>query len=80
MCPDCEIATADLEYRMFTPKCVYCGARLLRKITGVRQNKEQKSARMTKVLQDWVAYGHSEEQIRRLYKSGPYVEPKGKKK
>ena len=80
MCPDCKEATEHPSHRQYCPKCIYCGARLIKRIGGLLEgDRAMKQARMKAVLNDWVAYGHSEAVIRDLVKKGPLVEPEPKK-
>lgn len=70
-CDDCEIASGGrahpLEWVRFNPACVECGARA---ICFVRRMKtvdfDQRSRRMTAIVEEWVKFGHSEEQLREL--------------
>ena len=70
-CEECDIASNGvvhpLEWRRFDPSCVVCGGRciaFLRCMRGVE--KDRKARRMTQALDDWLAYGHSEQQLREL--------------
>jgi len=77
----CERCTQEREFpgrRWFTPSCVYCGARLIQRIKAMGLPRQEASARMTNALADWVAMGHSEQQIRALVKGPLAVEPKVK--
>ena len=57
---------------MFTPKCIYCGARLIQMIGTLPIAVSAASERRKVALSDWVKYGHSEAEIRRLVK-GPFA-------
>lgn len=68
----CECCTKARQYpghRMFTPRCIHCGARLIRMIGELTLPRFELSARRKAVLSDWIAHGHSEIEIRRLVKS-----------
>jgi hypothetical protein len=58
---------------------MYCGARLIQRIKRMpgRTNAEL-SQRMTKVLNDWIAAGHSESEIRALVAGPMAVAPIGR--
>ena len=76
MCPDCKEATEHPSHRQYCPKCIYCGARLIKRIGALLSgDRVMKQQRMRKVLDDWKAHGHDESEIRRLVKEGPLVEP-----
>ena len=52
-----------------SPKCIYCTARLIQSLDKLRSPTSSGIAvRQRVVLQDAVAYGHSETEIRRLAK------------
>jgi hypothetical protein len=76
MCPDCKEATEHPSHRQYCPKCIFCGARLIKRIGAIfNGDRAMQQARMRQVLADWVAIGHSEAEIRRLVKEGPLHEP-----
>ena len=56
-------------WNIFDPACLFCGARLIRKIGRLQLNATESTARKRAVLVDWLALGHSEIEIRRLAKS-----------
>lgn len=62
----CEDCTRELN--RYSPACVNCGARMIRAIQALRIPPEEKSARCRRVLEDWVAHGHNEQQLRLLAK------------
>lgn len=85
-CNDCQAATITqgcwLTYN--SPACIFCSARLIQQLPKLRTpTTEQIAARRRAVLQDAIAYGHNELQIRQLAKSKTLcVQPqevKGKK-
>lgn len=55
---------------MFSPACIFCGARLIQRIGKLHIAQSECVARRRAVLKDWVDWGHSEAQIRELVK-GP---------
>ena len=60
---------------MFTPKCIYCGARLIQMLGRLQIPASECSARRRAVLSDWVKYGHSETEIRDLVKGSMALGP-----
>ncbi|WP_341918654.1 hypothetical protein [Polaromonas sp. YR568] len=73
MCPDCQAAklTNGLWNTFNSPQCPYCTARLIQRIGKLRTpTSDAITARRRVVLADAVAWGHAEEQIRKLAK-GP---------
>ena len=62
---------------MHCPTCLWCGARLLKTIGRMQITADQSVARRRKVLADWVAHGHSEQDLRRLAKGPTPLAPTG---
>lgn len=60
---------------MFTPRCIFCGARLIQMIGTFPIAASDASARRKVVLSDWVNYGHNEVEIRRLVKGSTALGP-----
>lgn len=80
MCPNCKAASEHPSHTIYCPTCIYCGARLIKRISNLLHgDKKMLQARMRKVLKDWKEYGHSEDEIRRLVKHGPLTEPEKKR-
>jgi hypothetical protein len=79
-CEECQSVSEGPLWNRYDPSCIYCGARLLRKLGTLSIPKDQIQKRRTKVLTDWVKQGHNESQIRSLVKSGPWQEPPTKTK
>ena len=77
MCSDCKASAISPAWPQYnSPQCAYCAARLLRDIGKLKTpTAAQITARRRVVLADAIAYGHSEVEIRRLHKVGPWVEP-----
>lgn len=69
-CPECKIARSFGMYRMYNPACIWCGARLIQNLARLPIAVSQCSDRRTKVLQDWLTFGHDEKEIRALV-AGP---------
>lgn len=77
-CSECQSITVAPKWNRYDSNCIYCGARLLRQLGTLNIPKEMIQKRRTKVLTDWVKQGHSEDQIRNLLRSGPWIKPKEK--
>lgn len=67
-CEECNRARATAgRCNWYSLACPWCGARLIQRIGTLRTRpRDELSARRTKVLTDWVAYGHSETELRAL--------------
>jgi hypothetical protein len=80
----CECCTASREtngvYRLFDPKCIYCGARLIQKIGKLQIAASEARDRRKAVLGDWCSYGHSEKAIRALVRGPAALEPVERRK
>ena len=74
-CDECQSVSEAPLWNRYDPSCIYCGARLLKRLGELNIPKDQIQKRRTKVLTDWVKWGHNESQIRTLVKSGPWLEP-----
>ena len=80
-CTDCKAAkeTSGL-WPQHNPACLHCGARLIQRLGKVRTpTSEQITARRKVVLADWIAHGHSEQELRALVK-GPLAVAEVKRK
>ena len=60
---------------MHCPSCIYCGARLIQALGRLPRPKDEIVARRRKVLADWVAHGHSEQELRALAKGPRAIAP-----
>jgi hypothetical protein len=60
---------------MFTPACVYCGARLIQRIGLLPIPPSEITARRRVVLRDWMAHGHSEQNLRQFAKGSTALGP-----
>ena len=81
ICTDCKAAseTSGL-WPQHNPACLHCGARLIQRLGKVRTpTSEQITARRKVVLADWIAHGHSEQELRALVK-GPLAVAEQKKR
>jgi hypothetical protein len=76
-CQDCHRASIGPGYPLHCPTCLWCGARLLKTIGRMQITAEQSVARRRKVLADWVAHGHSEQDLRALAKGPTPLAPTG---
>ncbi len=83
MCPDCKAAkeTNGLWSLFNSPQCPYCTARLIQSLPKLRTPTSAAiTARRRVVLEDAVAYGHQEAEIRKLAKGPMAVFPEAKRK
>lgn len=66
-CTDCQAARETNGLWAFhCPTCLWCGARLIKRLGATDLSRDEISARRKRVLADWVAMGHSEAEIRAL--------------
>ena len=77
-CDCCQTATTFPGYRMFNPACLHCGARIIQSIGTLQIAASEASKRRTVQLNAWVAFGHSEADIRRLVKGPTAIAPQPK--
>lgn len=70
-CEDCRAAETYGNARLFNPACLRCGGRYLRAIQRLRIPDEEKRAWLRKALADWMAHGHSEQELRDLAAKKP---------
>lgn len=61
----------------YCPKCLYCGARLIARLQVMQRPRSEIVERCRKVLADWMAMGHDEQQLRALAKGPMPLEPEG---
>lgn len=66
-CCDASRETSGL-WPHFTPACLWCGARLIQRIGRMPIPAIAARPRQRAVLDDWVAYGHADAELRRLAK------------
>lgn len=75
-CSDCMAARETSgHWRMFDPRCIFCGARLIQRIGRLGVMPSEIKQRRQAVLKDWCNYGHAESEIRELVKGPMAVEP-----
>ncbi len=68
-CNCCSIARDFPTYKSFNPACIWCGARILVSL-GLRGiGVTECRVRRTAMLKVWVDWGHSEAEIRQLFKT-----------
>ena len=87
-CNDCQasLETSGLWRQFNTPQCLHCTARLIKQIKTLRTpTSDEIRVRQRAVLAAAIDYGYSEQQVRDLVKTGPWVQPptepsKGKRK
>jgi hypothetical protein len=65
-CDCCHRARLSPAYPLFCPACLHCGARLIQAVGRLPIGRQEASTRRRKVLADWMAHGHPEQQIRNL--------------
>lgn len=76
-CDCCKAAQEAPAYRLYCPTCLWCGARLIRKLGTLPRTRDEITARRRQVLQDWMSYGHEESELRRLAKEKACFAPSG---
>jgi hypothetical protein len=75
-CTHCQQARETAgAHRFFSPTCLWCGARLIQAIGRLQIAVSQSVERRRKVLADWMAMGHAEQELRTLAKGPMPVEP-----
>lgn len=79
-CDCCSAAMVAPDYRRYDPLCLWCGARLIRRLGRWNMSKEKLVSRRQKVLADWISYGHDELELRRLAKQPECFDPSGLEK
>ena len=70
-CQCCNNARTNPTYPRFNLGCVYCGARPIQRIGLLQISQTDCRQRRQTVLKDWVEYGRSETQIRKMV-AGPH--------
>lgn len=74
-CECCERARKFSGYRLFSPACLHCGARIIQHLGQMLIPQSECTQRRRAALADWLAWGHSEAEIRRLVKGPLAVAP-----
>jgi hypothetical protein len=76
MCECCEAARLTTgHWRYYELQCLWCGARLIQRIGRLQVMPSEIKQRRQAVLKDWMAWGHSEQELRDLVKGPMAVEP-----
>lgn len=80
MCPSCKAAeeTKGLWRQFNSPQCLWCSARLIQQLGKLPITASEVTARRRAVLQDAIAWGHSEARLRVLAKGPLALEGSGK--
>ena len=68
VCDCCEKARNAPLYAVHCPRCLHCGARLIRNILRLPIARSEAKERAKAMLKVWTDAGHSEAEIRRLLK------------
>ena len=76
-CECCTNAKQSPDHRQFDPACLFCGARLIRRLSQFGLDRAALSERRRRVLADWMAYGHAESELRAWAKSPDCFAPDG---
>lgn len=77
-CHECQRARETAgRCTWYCPKCLWCGARLIARLQAMERPSSEITERCRKVLNDWMAMGHSESELRRLAKTAMPLEPDG---
>lgn len=66
-CADCLQAREAPARTLFNPLCSYCGARALKMLDRMPVEPFAKRDRKRALMNDWLTFGHTEREIRRLY-------------
>ena len=77
MCDDCEACRISPAWPRHNPLCTWCGARLISRIQRYPILADTKRDRCRTVLADWMAYGHAEQDLRRLARERQPLAPIG---
>lgn len=65
-CDDCNNAKESPLWSLYSLGCIYCGARLIQNLQRLGLPADERKARVGKVAADWVAWGHSGPELKRL--------------
>lgn len=79
-CQCCAATREAPAHAWFDPACLHCGARLIQRLGKLARPKDEITARRRKVLADWMAMGHAEEDLRRLAKGPVALAPEPQKR
>jgi hypothetical protein len=76
-CEDCDKARTAPLYRLYSPACLWCGARLINRLGSVLRPSSEITERRRRVLKDWMDHGHEELRLRTLAKGSDCFAPSG---
>lgn len=68
-CKPCNIARTVPAYPLFSPACIYCGARIIQLLGTLPIDPIAIRDRRLANLAVWVEFGHSEQTIRQMAKA-----------
>jgi len=75
-CKPCQIASQVPAYPFFSLGCLYCGARIIQHLATLPIARSAVAARRRENLTHWVAFGHSEADLRSLaQQKTPVISP-----
>jgi hypothetical protein len=81
MCEQCEASRQWPQHDAYSLGCLWCGARIIQAIRGRRKVPQDERTRRAKAeLARWVAWGHSELEIRRLVAENKLIAPEATRK
>jgi hypothetical protein len=81
VCFDCNASRICTgKYRLYSPSCAYCGARLIQQIPAHSGTTAEASQRRKAALLVWTGMGHDEKAIRELVAGPLAYEPITKEK
>lgn len=69
MCIPCDKAREFPGHTMHCPSCLYCGARAIQRLGNMAIPMSDSNRRRRETLAEWMDWGHSEVDLRRLAKS-----------
>lgn len=69
MCSTCDRARAFPAYTLYCPSCLWCGARLIQLLGAMQITQPESNRRRRETLAEWLEWGHSEVELRRLAKA-----------
>lgn len=79
-CEECDVARESPDWKRFDSlKCVYCAARLIKRVAQFATSRSEVTERRQKALAAAVERGLSETEIRGLVERGPLVQPRAPK-
>jgi len=74
-CECCERARKFSGFNRFRPACLHCGARIIQHLGTLQIGQSECAQRRRAALADWLAWGHSEAEIRKLAKGPLAIAP-----